>query len=125
MCRITERICWISLSEQQHTLYRQKFKRWNGRNAELHKRLAQEARHRLDQQVERMVPDYQKIDHDPRWHRWLLGVDSLSGRIRQQLLNEAVASGNATRVVSFFKDFRKRNKPRAKPLPDGQGRPRT
>jgi hypothetical protein len=33
-------------------------------NAELQRRLAKEARHRLDQQVAAAVPDYQTIDRD-------------------------------------------------------------
>ena len=61
-------------------------------NAELRQRLAKEARRRLDQAVELAVPNYREIDRDPRWHRWLLGIDVLSGRVRQQLLNEAIAA---------------------------------
>ena len=60
-------------------------------NVALRQRLAVEARHRLDQRVERAVPDYREIDRDPQWHRWLLGVDTLTGRVRQQLLNDAIA----------------------------------
>jgi hypothetical protein len=74
-------------------------------NAELRRRLAQEARHRLDQAVELAVPNYREIDRDPRWHNWLLGVDLLSGRVRQTLLNEAISTASAPRVISFFKGF--------------------
>jgi hypothetical protein len=74
-------------------------------NAELQRRLAVEARRNLDQQVELAVPNYREIDRDPRWHRWLLGVDVLSGRVRQQLLNEAISTAQALRVISFFKGF--------------------
>lgn len=74
-------------------------------NAELQRRLAIEARRRLDQAVEASVPNYKEIDRNPRWHRWLLGIDTLSGRVRQQLLNEAISGGTAPRVISFFKGF--------------------
>jgi hypothetical protein len=74
-------------------------------NAELQARLAKDTRRILDQQVELAVPNYREIDRDPRWHRWLLGVDVLSGRVRQQLLNEAISSASAPRVISFFKGF--------------------
>jgi len=74
-------------------------------NAELQRRLAIEARRRLDQAVELSVPNYKEIDNNPRWHRWLLGVDVLSGRVRQQLLNEAISAASAPRVISFFKGF--------------------
>ena len=63
---------------------------------------------RLDQAVEMAVPNYREIDRDPRWHRWLLGVDVLSGRVRQQLLNEAISSAAAPRVISFFRGFQQR-----------------
>ena len=76
-------------------------------NAELQRRLAVESRRRLDDQVSRAVPDYQTIDRDPRWHRWLLGVDSLSGRVRQQWLNDAISAGDAARVKFIFDSFRR------------------
>lgn len=82
-----------------------KFREIEQQNAELRKRLAEEARFRLDQAVELAVPNYREIDKDPRWHRWLLGVDLLSGYVRQQLLNEAIAAANAPRVISFFRGF--------------------
>jgi hypothetical protein len=74
-------------------------------NAELQRRLAVEARRRLDQAVEQAVPNYKEIDRNPRWHRWLVGIDVLSGRVRQQLLNEAISSSSAPRVISFFRGF--------------------
>ena len=74
-------------------------------NAELRRHLARDARRILDQQVAFGVPDYQEIDRNPRWHRWLLGIDMLSGCVRQQLLDEAIASSDAPRVISFFRGF--------------------
>ena len=74
-------------------------------NVQLQQRLAVEARRRLDQSVELAVPNYRDIDRNPRWHRWLLGIDVLSGRVRQQLLNDAISSGAAPRVISFFRGF--------------------
>jgi len=74
-------------------------------NADLQRRLAQEARRNLDQRVELAVPNFREVDRDPRWHRWLLGVDVLSGRVRQTFLNEAIAAADAPRVISFFRGF--------------------
>jgi cellulase/cellobiase CelA1 len=74
-------------------------------NAEMQRRLAQESRHRLDQTVEQAVPNYREIDRDPGWHRWLLSTDALSGCARQQLLNDAIARGDAPRVIGFFHSF--------------------
>jgi hypothetical protein len=73
--------------------------------AELRQRLAQEARRRLDQEVAVAVPDFRDIDVNPRWHRFLVEVDPFTGRVRQALLNEAVKSGEARRVIAFFQKF--------------------
>jgi hypothetical protein len=74
-------------------------------NAELQARLAVEARRNLDAAVERVIPDYREIDRDPRWRRWLLGIDALSGRPRQHLLNIAIAEGDSGRIATFFRGF--------------------
>jgi hypothetical protein len=80
-------------------------------NEALLRGLAQERRHRLDQQVEQLVPDYREVDRDPSWHRWLLGVDPMSGRVRQALLDDAIRKGNAARVKNFFDQFRDQYEP--------------
>jgi hypothetical protein len=74
-------------------------------NAELQRRLAKEARHRLDQQVAAAVPNYQEIDRDPRWHQFLREIDTYTGQPRQALLNIAIADGSASRVVALFNGF--------------------
>jgi hypothetical protein len=76
-------------------------------NLELQRRLAIEARRNLDQRVEAAVPDFREIDRDPDWHRYLLGVETYSGRVRQVLLNDAIAAGDASRVIQFFRGFRR------------------
>lgn len=75
-------------------------------NQDLRARHARDSRAILDSQVAAAVPDFMEIDRNPRWHNWLLGIDTLSGRMRQQLLNEAISAGNAPRVVAFFNGFR-------------------
>jgi hypothetical protein len=74
-------------------------------NAALRHRLSIDARHRLDQQVEAAIPNWRDLDQHPDWHTWLLGTDPLSGQMRQQLLNEAKASGDAARCLAFFRSF--------------------
>ena len=76
-------------------------------NAELQRRLAIEARRNLDQRVAAAVPNFREIDQDPNWHRWLLGTDALSGRVRQQLLNDAIQSGSESRIAAFFQKFQR------------------
>jgi hypothetical protein len=75
-------------------------------NTDLQRQLAAERRRALDQQVEISVPDYREIDRNPRWHRWLLGIDVFTGRVRQTLLNDAIAAASAPRVISFFNGFK-------------------
>jgi len=74
-------------------------------NAELRRRLANQSKVAMDMAIEVAVPNFREIDNDPRWHRWLMGIDLLSGRVRQRLLDEAIAAGSAPRVISFFKSF--------------------
>jgi hypothetical protein len=90
-------------------------------NVHLQRQLAKEARHRLDQAVERAVPDFREIDRNPRWHRWLLGIDALTGKVRQLLLNDAVASGSVSRVKAFFNGFKAEEADQAR-APSGSSR---
>jgi hypothetical protein len=72
---------------------------------DLQQQLASEQRHRLYSELEAAVPDWRERDRDPRWLRWLSGNDILSGRPRQQLLNDAIARGDTARLVNFFRGF--------------------
>jgi exonuclease VII large subunit len=74
-------------------------------NASLQRQLAKEARHRMDQAVEAAIPNYREIDKDARWHRWLLGIDDLTGRVRQTLLDDAIQKGSSYRAIEFFRRF--------------------
>src|SRR5262245_19430927 len=71
-------------------------------NTQLQRQLSKEQRHRMDQAVERAIPNFREIDRNPRWHRWLLGIDALTGKPRQTLLNDAIAKGSSARAVEFF-----------------------
>jgi len=74
-------------------------------NQELRDRVARETKRNLDHALERVVPNWQEINRDPRWFQWLAAPDTLSGYSRQELLNDAVASGDAQRVINFFRGF--------------------
>jgi hypothetical protein len=71
----------------------------------LQRQLAKEQRHRMDQAVEAAIPNFREIARNPRWHRWLLGIDLLTGRVRQTLLDNAIAEGSAHRAIAFFRQF--------------------
>jgi hypothetical protein len=85
---------------------------------ELMQRLQRETRARLDREVEAAVPNYREIDNDPAWHQWLRQVDPYNGRIRQELLNDAIAAGSATRVVAFFRGFMREHGSQTTPVFD-------
>jgi hypothetical protein len=72
-------------------------------NAQLAGQVARDRRRALDEKVAQLVPDYREVDRDPNW---LLGIDLLSGRMRQQLLNEAIAASDHRRVKGIFDRFR-------------------
>jgi hypothetical protein len=97
MVHFAQRAAADALAPQIQALDRQ--------NQELQVRLAREARARMDMRVEQAVPNFRDIDRDPNWHRYLLEVDTLSGRVRQILLDDAIASGDANRVIAFFRGF--------------------
>lgn len=56
------------------------------------------------------VPDWVAINDDKNFHKWLEGIDDLTGRQRQALLSDAEAERDATRVANFFNAFKKANK---------------
>jgi hypothetical protein len=74
-------------------------------NTHLQQQLAREQRHRLDQQVAAAIPNYMEIDRDPAWHRWLMGVDSLNGCSRQQLMSAAIGRSDPVSVIALFRAY--------------------
>ena len=55
--------------------------------------------------LEEAVPDIWTINKDPKWLEWLGQEDPLTGKTRQDLLEEAQNSLDANRVARFFKTF--------------------
>lgn len=52
------------------------------------------------------VPDWARINDDPRFHEWLLTPDSMTGITRQTYLADAQSGFDLPRVVSIFTAFR-------------------
>ncbi len=52
-------------------------------------------------------PDWPVINDDQSFHRWLGQVDALSGRTRQDLLDEAQKAQDGTRAAAVFTAFKK------------------
>jgi hypothetical protein len=93
-------------------------------NDELQDHLAREMQRDLHQEVVRAVPNWNEINNDPRWLQWLNTPDVYNGCTRQRLLNDAVAAGNAGRVIAIFKGFL-REQGAAGQAPAGQASQRT
>jgi hypothetical protein len=74
-------------------------------NQQLHDEVGRAAKLAIDQVLDREVPNWREINADPRWLGWLAQVDEFNGCSRQSLLNDAVARGNAFRVIQIFKGF--------------------
>jgi hypothetical protein len=54
-----------------------------------------------------MIPDLKDtIDKSPEWRKWVVGVDVMSGTVRQILLNRAIDAGDARRVKALVDAFR-------------------
>jgi len=102
--------------------------RLDHQNAALRDQLAQERHRGLEQALDSSVPNWRQIDNDPRWREWLLLPYEMSGRPRQQHLNDAIQAADATRVARFFQGFlREAGQPsqgqqpqQAPPAPTGQ-----
>jgi hypothetical protein len=74
-------------------------------NQEIRDQLDSTVKTTIDRELDAAVPNWRGINADPRWLGWLAQVDELNGRSRQSLLNDAVARGNAFRVIQIFKGF--------------------
>jgi hypothetical protein len=79
--------------------------RLDAQNESLRQQVAQEQRRGLYQTLDAQLPNWKEVDNSPQWRQWLLFSDPLNGRPRQSLLNDAIARGDATRVLSFFRGF--------------------
>jgi len=74
-------------------------------NIKLRQQIAEDRRRALYQTLDAQIPGWKEIDNSIRWRQWLLLPDLYSGRIRQQLLNDAIQAADAVRVSSFFRGF--------------------
>jgi len=68
--------------------------------------IAESAEDRFYNDLDKAVPDYHAINEDKKWLEWLAQVDPLTGRNRQQFLDEAREAFDVKRVANFFKAFK-------------------
>lgn len=62
-------------------------------------------------ELAKVVPDWQTVDTDTRWHSWLGEQDAMSGIVRQELLDGATRNLDHTRVATMFNVFKKEFNP--------------
>ena len=72
----------------------------------------------------REVPDWKTLNEDELFLSWLDQVDTFSGEPRQALLDRAFGSGDAARVVAFFKGYLNENAALQPPQQDPAPQPR-
>jgi len=75
------------------------------RDEQLREGLQRAAKTAIDHALDVAVPNWRQVNSDPRWIEWLNFPEPLSGCRRQDLLNNAVAQGDADRVVRIFRGF--------------------
>jgi len=59
----------------------------------------------LGHQLDREAPRWREVIRDPAWLQWLAQRHETLGWTRQQLLDDAVRTGNAHRVISLLRSF--------------------
>ena len=74
-------------------------------NRDLQDQLNSATKLSLDRELDAAVPGWREINTDPRFHAWLLLPETYSGVIRDRLLKDAVAAGDAQRLINFFRGF--------------------
>jgi hypothetical protein len=62
-------------------------------------------RHKLEQALDREIPDWRKFDCNPQWHAWLAATHLYSEASRGWYLDAAAARGDAGSVIAFYRDF--------------------
>jgi hypothetical protein len=74
-------------------------------NQNLRAMAAQSQRVEIERALDSAIPTWRSIYADPRFAAWLASPDEYSGGIRSQLMRNAVANGDAARVVRFYQGF--------------------
>jgi hypothetical protein len=59
----------------------------------------------IEAALDRAIPGWREIYADPAFSQWLQSQDPYAGETRSQLLRQAVAAGDASRVVRFYQGF--------------------
>ena len=66
----------------------------------------QSASERFFGALARAVPDYEQINANPEFHKWLLTADPMTDILRQTYLVDAQRAGNVDRVANIFNSWK-------------------
>lgn len=71
------------------------------------RRVQGNAQQRMQEYLDKEVPDWRTINQDPRFISWSRSRDVYSGQVRGSLLKSAYQAAEAPRVAEFFKGFQR------------------
>jgi hypothetical protein len=74
-------------------------------NQNLRAMAARSQRAEIERALDAQVPNWRDVYQNPAFSQWLSSPDDYSGATRSQLLRNAVANGDAHRVVQFYRGF--------------------
>jgi hypothetical protein len=94
----------VAMRAAQHAVGPE-LQRLHEENQELQDQLNSATKLSLDRELDAAVPNWRQINADPRFHAWLLLPETYSGVIRDRLLKDAAAAGDAQRLINFFRGF--------------------
>jgi hypothetical protein len=77
----------------------------NRQNQQLRGELQQVKAHDIYSTLDQSLPNWREINQSQNWRDWLAVPDIYSGTSKQQLLNQAFASGDAGRVLMFLRGY--------------------
>ncbi len=77
----------------------------NEKNQRLERELQQVKANDVYSTLDAELPNWRDINRSDEWKEWLRLPDLYSGMVRQQLLNQAFAAGEAGRILAFFRGF--------------------
>ena len=79
--------------------------RLHAENQQLRHLQQRSQRAEIERALDQSEIDWRQVYSDPSFAQWLSLPDDYSGGIRSQLLRNAVANGDAHRVVQFYRGF--------------------
>jgi hypothetical protein len=74
-------------------------------NQQLRQATQRSQRADIERALDQSVGNWREVYQDPRFSSWLSQPDPYSGETRSQLMRRAVANGDTSRVVAFYRGY--------------------